>query len=148
MTGLYSESQEKIRKNLQTVFPTHYKGMIIMEPIKCVSLCSHHLLPVNYEVLFGYIPEDKSLGFSKICKVINLLSAKPTLQEDFTQEIIEVFDKILKPKGIMVVVRGKHACMTIRGEKFDNINITSALRGVFKEEQTTREEFLTLARFN
>lgn len=148
MSGLYADSQDQIRKNLSTVFPTHYKGMVILEPIRCVSLCSHHLLPISYEVLFGYIPKDKSLGFSKIGKVINQIAAKPTLQEDFTQEVTDIFESVLQPKGIMVVVRGKHTCMTMRGDRYDNLNITSALRGVFKENQTAREEFLTLAKFN
>ena len=148
MVGQYKEAQETIKENLSKAFPTKYKGMVILEPIKCVSLCSHHLLPVSYEVLFGYIPKSTSLGFSKINKVINLIAAKPTLQEDFTQEVTDIFYKVLKPKGIMVVVRGKHTCMTMRGERFDNTNITSALRGVFKESQKARDEFLSLSRFN
>lgn len=147
MRGIRPSTQEEIRKHLATVFPTKYKGMIILEPIKCVSLCSHHLMPISYEVLFGYIPKKKSLGFSKIIKVINLVAAKPTLQEDFTQEVIETFQKVLEPEGIMIVVRGQHSCMSLRGEKSENINITSALRGMFKDEQRTRDEFLSLARF-
>ena len=148
MIGQYKGAQESIKENLSKAFPTRYKGMVILEPIKCVSLCSHHLLPISYEVLFGYIPKEMSLGFSKIGKVVNLLAAKPTLQEDFTQEVTDIFYKVLKPKGIMVVVRGKHTCMTMRGERFDNTNITSALRGVFKDSQKARDEFLSLAKFN
>lgn len=144
MRGQTIDSKEKIRKDLNTSFPTHYKGMIILDPIKCISLCSHHLLPVHYEVIFGYIPSDKSLGFSKIVKVINLIAAKPALQEDFTQEVIETFEKELRPKGMMLIVKGKHSCMSIRGEKTENTNITSALRGDFKNEEKTREEFLSL----
>ncbi len=147
MRGIRPDAQEEIKKHLATVFPTKYKGMIILEPIKCVSLCSHHLMPISYEVLFGYIPKDKSLGFSKVIKVINLIAAKPTLQEDFTQEVIETFQKVLEPEGIMIVVRGRHSCMSLRGEKSENINITSALRGMFKDEQRTRDEFLSLAKF-
>lgn len=146
MRGQSREAQDLIRENLSTAFPTHYKGMVILDPIKCVSLCSHHLLPVSYEVIFGYIPEDKSLGFSKIIKVITLLAAKPTLQEDFTQEVIEIFQKVLEPKGLMVIVRGKHSCMMLRGEKSDNTNTTSALRGEFKDDEKTRDEFLSLVR--
>jgi GTP cyclohydrolase I len=144
MRGQNKEAQFSIKECLSTAFPTHYKGMVILEPIKCISLCSHHLLPISYEVIFGYIPKDKSLGFSKIIKVINLLAAKPTLQEDFTQEIIDTFNNVLDPKGIMIIVKGKHECMIIRGEKSDNSNITSAIRGVFKDEEKTRKEFLSL----
>lgn len=144
MKGCDAESVAKIKKDLNTAFPTHYKGMIILEPIKCASLCSHHLLPVDYEIVFGYIPKDTSIGFSKVVKVVNLIAAKPSLQEDFTQEIIETFDKVLSPNGIIVIVRGKHSCMMIRGEKTDNVNITSAVRGVFKDNLESRQEFLTL----
>lgn len=148
ISGQTEASQKEIKNLLSVAFPTIYKGMVILEPIKVNSLCSHHLLPVDYEVLFGYIPKNLSLGFSKIVKAVKLIAAKPTLQEDFTQEIIDTFQKILEPKGIMVVVRGRHSCMVIRGEKSANVNITSALRGEFKSSQKTRDEFLTLARFN
>lgn len=144
--GQSDDSSAIIKKELSTSFPTHYKGMIILDTIKCVSLCSHHLLPVLYDISFGYVPTNKSLGFSKIIKVINLLAAKPILQEDFTQEIVDTFDYVLKPKGIMVIVRGRHTCMSLRGEKSENENITSAIRGVFKDDEKTREEFLSLAR--
>lgn len=145
--GAEHNSQLKIRKMLGTVFPTKYKGMIIMKPVKVISLCSHHLLPIEYEILFGYIPKDLTLGFSKIIKAIRLIAAKPSLQEDFTQEVIDTFKEVLIPKGIMVVVKGKHSCMIIRGEKSANVNITSAVRGVFKSSEKTRNEFLTLAKF-
>ncbi len=144
--GQSDNSSAVIRKELSTLFPTHYKGMIILDTIKCVSLCSHHLLPVLYDISFGYVPTNKSIGFSKIIKVINLLAAKPILQEDFTQEIVDTFDYVLKPKGIMVIVRGKHTCMSLRGEKSGNDNVTSAIRGVFKNDEKTREEFLSLTR--
>jgi GTP cyclohydrolase I len=147
LVGVEHTSQLEIRKVLSTTFPTKYKGMVIMEPIKVISLCSHHLLPIEYEVLFGYIPKDLTLGFSKVIKAINLIAAKPSLQEDFTQEVIETFKKVLKPEGIMVIVRGKHSCMTLRGEKSSNINITSAVRGMFKTSERTRNEFLALAKF-
>lgn len=147
-SGNNFSSQDEIRSLLSTAFPTVYKGMVILNPIIVYSLCSHHLLSVEYEVLFGYIPKNLSLGFSKIVKAIKLIAAKPTLQEDFTQEIIDTFQKILDPKGVMVVVKGRHSCMAIRGEKSANVNITSALRGEFKTSTKTREEFLSLSKFS
>lgn len=145
--GLYKESLIEVSELLSCRFPTTYKGMIIQEPIRVYSLCSHHLLPVTYDVLFGYIPKNTSLGFSKSIKAIELLAAKPISQEDFTQNIIETFQKTLLPKGIMVVVRGTHTCMQIRSVKSSAVNITSAVRGVFKDEERTRNEFLRLANF-
>ncbi|SRR5258706_8690124 len=145
--GLSKEAQEEIKVNLACRFPTKYKGMIIQEPIRVYSLCSHHLLPVTYDVLFGYIPKKTTLGFSKSIKTIELIAARPISQEDFTQELIEIFEKTLKPKGLMIVVRGVHACMLIRSVKTNTVNTTSAVRGVFKDEERTRNEFLRLASF-
>ncbi len=142
--GLKEESNIEIKKMLDTKFPTTYKGMIILKPIKLVSLCSHHLLPVNYEITFGYIPIELTLGFSKIVKVMDILASKPSLQEDLTQEIIDIFNTTLNPKGIIVIVKGKHSCMTLRGTKTNNDNITSAIRGVFKDDINTKNEFLSL----
>lgn len=144
--GYSIDAAEKVEGLLSARFPSSYSGMVILDPIVAVSLCSHHLLAVRYEVLFGYIPNHQSLGFSKIVKVISLLAAKPVLQEDFTKEIIEVFNNALDTKGIIVVVRGQHSCMSIRGEKSENSNITSDMRGVYLDDSSMREQFFTLAR--
>lgn len=143
--GLLPESKAELAELLDVRFPTRYKGMIIQDPITVYSLCSHHLLPVTYEISFGYIPHGHSLGFSKSVKAIELLAAKPISQEDLTQDIIETLNKALKPEGIGVVVKGVHECMKIRGSKSAAINVTSAVRGQFRKDQKTRDEFLTLA---
>ena len=142
--GLKEDSNIEIKKLLDAKFPTTYKGMVILKPIKVVSLCSHHLLPINYEITFGYIPINLTLGFSKIVKIIDILASKPSLQEDFTQEIIDIFNATLNPKGIIVIINGKHSCMALRGTKTQNDNITSAIRGVFKDDINTKNEFLSL----
>lgn len=146
--GICPEARDELKEILSKRFPTKYKGMIIQEPIRVYSLCSHHLMPVTYDVLFGYVPLDLVLGFSKSVKAIKLLGARPISQEDFTHEIIETFNKELSPKGIMVVVRGIHDCMICRGAETNTINITSAVKGTFKRDEKTRSEFLALAKFN
>jgi len=140
-------ARRKAEEELSKTFPTKYKGMIIQEPIRIYSLCSHHLLPVTYDILFGYIPKYLTLGFSKSIKAIRLLAARPISQEDLTHEIIETFERRLKPMGTMIVVRGVHMCMQIRGIRTEAVNITSALRGDFKDNESSRNEFLTLAKF-
>ncbi len=145
--GIENSAYLEIKRILKTAFPTKYKGMVIMQPIKVNSLCAHHLLPVEYEILFGYIPKNLTIGFSKIIRMIRLIAAKPQLQEDFTQEVVDTFKNALSPEGIMVIVKGRHSCMTLRGEKTSNFNITSAVRGVFKTSEKTRNEFLSLAKF-
>jgi len=142
------EAKQQLRESLKVTFPTKYKGMIIQEPIRVYSLCSHHLLPVTYDILFGYIVKDLSLGFSKSSKIFEILASHPVSQEDFTQEAVDLFTKALKPRGIFLVVRGLHYCMKIRSVKSDAINITSAVTGDFQKEEKSRMEFLSLAKFD
>ena len=122
--------------------------MLVQSPIRVYSLCSHHFLPVIYDISFAYIPqENRQIGFSKIIRIINLIAKRPMNQEDFTQRIIDLFYEKLNPKGIAVVVSGTHFCMKMRGVMSDVVNRTSALKGDFKDYERTRDEFLTLANF-
>jgi GTP cyclohydrolase IA len=141
-----TEGREELEQVLSVVFKTNYKGMIIQEPIRIYSLCSHHLLPVTYDILFGYIVKDYSLGFSKSIKALEIIAARPISQEDFTQEAVNIFERVLKPRGIMMVVRGEHSCMKIRSAKSDALNITSAVTGDFQEFESSKNEFLNLAK--
>lgn len=142
--GLEKISEVKIREMLSITFPSEYTGMVFQGPILVYSLCSHHLLPVFYEIFIGYIPRGKVIGFGKIGKVIELIAAKPQNQEDLTQEIVETFKKHLKPEGLGVVIKGKHLCMFCRSDRIYHqgiFNITSAVRGSFRKNAITREEF-------
>lgn len=138
------ECKDEIKKILSTSFPTKYDGMVIEHPIRCYSMCPHHFLPVEYDVSIGYIPKKGGLGLSKLPRLVELLAKAPKLQEDFTKDIIDNLVKAINPKGSMVVVRGKHFCMQMRGvKKQDCITTTSAFSGVF-EHQDTRNEFMEL----
>lgn len=143
-SGLYSFSQENIEQEFEKVFPTKYKWIIIQKPIKAYSLCSHHLLPVFYTVFFGYIPTDKTLGFSKSIKLVEHLAAKPVSQEDFTQDIVDYFYQSLEPKWCIIYVKWVHLCMKIRGSKSDSWNITIAYKWDFEKYEHLRSEFLRL----
>lgn len=147
MCRYYSEeSQTELTHILKTRFRTDYKGMIIQEPIRVYSLCSHHLLPVTYDIVFGYIVKDYSLGFSKSVKALEILAARPISQEDFTHEAVNLIEKAIKPRGIMMVVKGEHAYMKIRSAKSYAINTTSAVTGDFQKNQSSKLEFLELAK--
>ncbi len=136
---------EEIKKILSVNFSTDYTGMITQGPMNVFSLCSHHLLPVEYKIYLGYIPSKKKvLGFSKISKAIALIAAKPQNQEDFTQEVAHKFKHAIDPEGLGAVVVGKHHCMHSRGNGIHHHNsatITSAFRRSFRTSQATREEF-------
>ncbi len=134
----------EIKKILSVTFPSKYTGMVSQGPVIVYSLCSHHLLPVFYEIFVGYIPKRRVIGFSKISKAIALIAAKPQNQEDLTQEIADTFRDHLKPEGFGIVVKGKHLCMFCRSSRVhyqDALNITSAVRGSFRKNAATKEEF-------
>ncbi|MBU1235051.1 MAG: GTP cyclohydrolase I [Proteobacteria bacterium] len=139
---------EDIEQQLATIFsksfPSSYTGMVIVKDVHCYSMCPHHLLAVDYNVAFGYIPNNRMIGLSKIPRAISVMAKTPTIQETFTHNIIQLIDEHLKPKGSICVVFGKHLCMRCRGIKQENsVAITSDFSGVF-EETATRNEFFTL----
>ena len=130
---------------LKQNFPSPYKGMVVIDTIKCFSLCPHHFLPVRYTVSFGYIPNGRVLGLSKIPRFIKLMAQSPKLQEDFTQEIVQEFDKYVKPLGSAVFVEGYHLCMGSRGIQMpDAATITSAISGTFDTNISVKEEFFNI----
>jgi GTP cyclohydrolase I len=125
-------------------FPTNYSGMVIVDPIKTVGMCPHHLLPVEYEIFVGYIPNKQAIGLSKIPRLVDWLAHKPVLQEDLTKEIVDELNTCLKAKGIICVVNGKHNCMRLRGIKqSEGTMTTSHFIGNFKNLDT-RNEFISL----
>jgi GTP cyclohydrolase I len=137
-------SEEEIKKLFLTSFPSNYKGMVIVDNIKCFSVCPHHLLTVEYKVHVGYISENKMIGISKLPRLVQLLARRPVLQETFTEDISKILMDNLKAEGVMVMVYGMHNCMRIRGiEKPDAVTITSSIKGIF-EEHVVREEFMSL----
>lgn len=140
--GLYEEAP-KIK-----VFPTEYKGMVFFKSVKAVGLCPHHLLPIEMDISFAYIPKKEALGLSKVPRIIKHLSARPVLQEDLTKDIVAYFKKLLKPLGIAIVIRGIHGCMKFRGIKEATIVKTSDMTGAFKQNPETREEFFNLIKEN
>ncbi len=150
-------ANDEINKLFSVSFPCHndtktkYSGMLVQSPIRVYSLCSHHLLPIIYDISFAYIPNTNNnngnyqIGFSKITRILRILAKRPMNQEDFTQTICEVFDNKLKPKGLAIIVSGIHLCMKMRGACSEATNITSTVRGDFKNYERSRDEFLTLA---
>jgi len=138
------DSEEEIKKLFLTSFPSNYKGMVIVDNIKCFSQCPHHFQTVEYNVHVGYISENKMIGISKLPRLVQLLARRPILQETFTEDISKILMANLKAEGVMVMVYGKHNCMRTRGiEKPDSVTITSSIKGIF-EEHVVREEFMSL----
>lgn len=130
---------DDINSIISTSFPSDYDGMIVQKDIRCYSMCPHHLLPVEYRVNIGYIPNKRMLGISKLTRIVKILAKAPKLQEQYTHDIINVFNK-LGCKGAIVQVSGYHLCMGARGvEMPDARTITSSICGVFKEHEVRHE---------
>lgn len=138
-------SDKELNGIASTDFPSEYDGMVIIDNIKCFSMCPHHFLPVEYIVDVGYIPNKKTVGLSKLIRVVELLAKAPELQEVFTKKISNILERELNPTGVIVQVRGRHFCMAMRGvNKPDSWTMTSSITGTFKDNPGTREEFMLL----
>jgi len=143
---------EKITKICSTMFPSKYNGMIVLPNIQTTGFCPHHMLPVTYTIHIGYIPNKSIsdvnslvLGASKPERISRVLSSRAVLQETLTQEIAEAIASSVAPDGLGVIVRGKHACMNIRGIKNPCASmVTSEMFGSFLEVQAVRDEFFKM----
>jgi GTP cyclohydrolase I len=132
-------------RHLKVTFPEVYDEMVLVRDISFTSMCEHHLLPFTGVAHVAYIPNGKVTGLSKLARVVEEISRKPQVQERMTQAIAEMVDEHLATSGVAVVVSAEHSCMTIRGiRQPGSTTVTSALRGAFKTNQSTRAEFMSL----
>ncbi len=129
------------------LFDAETDGMVIIKDIECYSLCEHHLLPFVGKVHVGYIPDKTIIGLSKIPRIVDMFARRLQVQERLGQQICDTLATIVQPKGVGVVIEASHFCMMMRGvEKQHSKAITSAVKGLFKKDARTRQEFLDLIR--
>ncbi|NPB07190.1 MAG: GTP cyclohydrolase I FolE [Aquificae bacterium] len=122
-----------------------YDQMVLVKDVRFYSFCEHHLLPFFGFVHVAYIPDGRISGLSKLVRAVKAFALRPQVQERLTDEIADFLERELKPKGVAVVVEAEHLCMSMRGVTSPgHLTVTSALRGVFKTDDKTREEFLKL----
>jgi GTP cyclohydrolase IA len=127
----------------EAVFDVAYDEMVIVRDIEFYSLCEHHMLPFIGRAHIAYIPTDKVIGLSKIPRIVDLFSRRLQVQERMTRQIAEYIQFVLKPQGVAVVMEGLHMCMMLRGvKKHDARMTTSTMLGVFRDDMSTRMEFL------
>jgi GTP cyclohydrolase I len=117
--------------------------MIMVRDIPLTSFCEHHLVPFNGKAHVAYIPNKSQqiTGLSKIARVVDVSSRRPQVQERLTTEIAEAIERALSPRGVFVVIEAEHLCMTMRGvKKAGSVTVTSAVRGLFRNDARTRQE--------
>jgi GTP cyclohydrolase I len=134
------------KKELEVVLDQKHEEIVLLKDIPLYSICEHHLLPFIGRAHVAYIPKGgRVTGLSKIARVVEILSRRPQVQERLTTQIATIIMETLQPLGVMVVIEAEHLCMSMRGIKKPGITtVTSAVRGVFKENEKTRAETLAL----
>jgi len=139
----YSLDPEQVLK--KAIFNADYNEMVIVKNIDFYSLCEHHMLPFYGKVHLAYIPNGKIVGLSKIPRLVEIFSRRLQIQERLTTQIAEIFQKVITPIGVAVVLEAFHFCIAMRGiEKQNATATTSSMLGVFRDNRATRMEFMEL----
>jgi GTP cyclohydrolase I len=128
------------------VFEADTQNMVMVRDIELYSLCEHHMLPFFGKAHVAYIPNKHIVGLSKLPRIVDVFARRLQVQERLTEQVAQAVESVLKPRGVGVVIEAYHLCMMMRGvEKQNSVTITSSLRGAFRDDAKTRDEFLRLA---
>ena len=145
---IFSGLHEDPTEHLKTIFTDEdYDEIVLVKDIPFNSMCEHHLMPFVGKAHTAYVPCEGVLGISKLARAVEVLSRRPQVQERLTNQVADVIEQVVQPKGVAIVIEATHTCMTIRGvKKPGSAVITSAMRGIFRENLATRTEVMNLIR--
>ncbi len=145
LTQGYGQTVEEVLNG--AVFESESDEMVIVRNIELYSLCEHHLLPFIGKAHVAYLPDGKVIGLSKVARIVDMYARRLQIQENLTKQIADAIMEVTGGLGAAVVLEAQHMCMMMRGvEKQNSTMTTSAMRGRFKKDQNTRQEFLQLIR--
>lgn len=146
---IFAGVKQKPEDELEVILEQKHHEIILLKGIPLYSICEHHLLPFIGKAHIAYIPKaGRVTGLSKLVRVVDILAKRPQVQERLTTQIAEIIMSKLRPLGVMVVLEAEHMCMSMRGvKKPGTLTVTSAVRGIFKENEKTRSEALALIKF-
>jgi GTP cyclohydrolase I len=138
-SGLHTDPTE----HLTVTFESNHDEMVMVRDIPLASFCEHHLIPFSGKAHVAYIPgkDGRLTGLSKIARLVEGYSRRPQVQEQLTVQIADAMEKTLEPRGVMVIIEAEHLCMSMRGvQKAGSTTVTSAVRGLFRDNISTRQE--------
>ncbi|MGM0702703.1 GTP cyclohydrolase I FolE [Halomonas faecis] len=139
----YTQRLEEIING--AVFASETDEMVLVKDIELYSMCEHHLLPFIGKCHIAYLPNGKVLGLSKFARIVDMYARRMQIQENLTRQIAEAVQQVTEARGVAVVIEARHLCMMMRGVEKQNSSMTSSVMlGAFRENQPTRQEFLTL----
>ncbi len=143
---IFSGMKQDPKKELEVILDQKHEEIILLKGIPLYSVCEHHLLPFLGKAHIAYITKGgRVTGLSKLARVVDILAKRPQVQERLTSQIAEIIMSKLKPQGCMVIIEAEHMCMSMRGvKKPGTLTVTSAVRGIFQENEKTRAETLAL----
>jgi len=143
LTRGYDQTLEEVVNN--ALFSAENREMIVVEDIELYSMCEHHLLPFIGKAHVGYIPNGKVLGLSKVARIVDMFARRLQIQEELTHQIATAIQNVTGAEDVGVVIEAKHLCMMMRGVEKQNSRMkTSAMLGAFRDDPSTRAEFLNL----
>ena len=140
-SGLRCDPRELLHKT----FTQKYDEMVLVKDLRFASICEHHLLPFFGKAHIAYLPKGKIVGLSKLPRLVQLVARRPQVQERITEEVADLLVEELHPRGVAVILEATHTCMTVRGVRQpESLCTTSAMRGVFRDNPSSRSELMAL----